>query len=61
MEETKKIYLWENKITILENNINNYENTPLAVKNILNNPRLKGIHNTNGKLIDCPDKYVIAS
>ena len=60
MEETKKIYLWENKITILENNINNYENTPLAVKNILNNPRLKGIHNTIGKLIDCPDKYVIA-
>ena len=58
MEETKKIYLWENKITILENNINNYENTPLAVRNILNNPRLKGIHNTIGKLIDCPDKYV---
>lgn len=60
MEETKKIFLWENKITILENNINNYENTPLSVKNILNNPRLKGIHNTIGKLIDVPDKYVIA-
>ncbi len=60
MEETKKIYLWENKITILENNINNYENTPLAVRNILNNPRLKGIHNTIGKLIDVPDKYVIS-
>ena len=60
MEESKKIYLWENKITILENNINNYENTPLAVRNILNNPRLKGIHNTIGKLINVDDKYLIA-
>lgn len=60
MEESKKIYLWENKITILENNINNYENTPLAVRNILNNPRLKGIHNTIGKLINVVDKYLIA-
>ena len=60
MEESKKIYLWENKITILENNINNYENTPLAVRNILNNPRLKGIHNTIGKLISVNDKYLIA-
>ena len=60
MEESKKIYLWENKISILENNINNYENTPLAVRNILNNPRLKGIHNTIGKLISVDDKYLVA-
>ncbi len=48
----------ENKIDILENNILNNEKLPLSVKNILNNPRLKGIHNTIGNLISCKEEYL---
>ena len=61
MEDNKKGYIIQNRIEILENNILSSESAPLSVKNILNNPRLKGIHNTIGKLIDIPDKYVIAT
>ncbi len=42
----------KNKITILENNIMNDYSIPSSVKNILNNPRLNGVHNIIGKLID---------
>ena len=31
------------------------------MRNILNNPRLHGIHNTIGKLIDIPEKYLVAT
>ena len=57
----KNSYLLQNKIEILENNILNAENTPVSVRNILNNPRLCGIHNTIGKLLEIPDKYVVAA
>lgn len=58
---TKKIFVTQNRINILENNILSSDMAPVAVKNILNNPRLKGIHNTIGKLLDIPDKYIVAS
>ena len=61
LENNKALFLLQNKIEILENNILNSENTPVAVRNILNNPRLHGIHNTIGKLIEVPDKYVVAT
>ena len=61
IENNKALFLLQNKIEILENNILNAENTPVAVRNILNNPRLHGIHNTIGKLIEVPDKYVVAT
>ena len=61
LENNKALFLLQNKIEILENNILNAENTPVAVRNILNNPRLHGIHNTIGKLIEVPDKYVVAT
>ena len=60
MEANKKAFLLQNKIDILENNIINAENTPVSVQNILNNPRLFGIHNTIGKLLEIPEKLVIA-
>ena len=60
MDSNKRAFLLQNKIDILENNILNAENTPVAVRNILNNPRLYGIHSTIGKLLEIPDKYVIA-
>lgn len=61
LENNKALFLLQNKIEILENNILNAENTPVAVRNVLNNPRLHGIHNTIGKLIEVPDKYVVAT
>ena len=61
LENNKALFLLQNKIEILENNILNAENTPVAIRNILNNPRLHGIHNTIGKLIEVPDKYVVAT
>ena len=60
MDANKRAFLLQNKIDILENNITNAENTPVSVRNILNNPRLYGIHNTIGKLIEIPDKLVVA-
>lgn len=60
MESNKKSFLLQNKIDILENNILNAENTPTSVRNILNNPRLNGIHNTIGKLVEVADKYIVA-
>lgn len=61
MEAEKKKFLLENKIEILENNILSAESAPVSVRNILNNPRLYGIHNTLGKVIDIPEKYMIAT
>ena len=61
MDTTKAKFLLENKIQILENNILSAESAPVSVRNILNNPRLHGIHNTIGKLIDISEKYLVAT
>ena len=61
MDTTKAKFLLENKIQILENNILSAESAPVSVRNILNNPRLHGIHNTIGKLMDIPEKYLVAT
>ena len=61
MDTSKAKFLLENKIQILENNILSAESDPVSVRNILNNPRLHGIHNTIGKLIDIPEKYLVAT
>ncbi len=52
--------LLENKIEILKNNILEDNNMPVAVKNILHNPRLKGIKGTIGKLIEVKNDYSLA-
>ena len=57
----KQKFALENRIDILENNILNNEKLPLSVKNILNNPRLNGIHDTIGNLIDIPEEYVLCT
>ncbi len=49
-----------NQIEILESNIENSEKLPLAVRGVLSNPRLTGIHNTIGKIIEVDDKYATA-
>ena len=61
MEANKAKFLLENKIEILENNILSAEAAPVSVRNILNNPRIHGVHNKIGKLLDIPEKYVIAT
>ena len=47
----------QNKIETLKQNIENNGTLPYSVKNILSNPKLKGIHNVIGNLIDTNDKY----
>lgn len=49
----------ENKIEILENNLKNNEYMPSSVKSILNNPRLKGIHNVLSRLIKNDNEYAL--
>jgi len=45
------------KITNLEQSIESNSALPTSVRNILNNPKLNGIHNILGNLISIEDKY----
>lgn len=45
------------KIKIEKENIENNNTLPQAVRNILNNPKLNGIHNTIGSLIEVEEYY----
>lgn len=47
----------KSEIEILENNSLSDNKLPYAVKNIINNHRLSGIHDILGKLIDTEEKY----
>ncbi len=49
-----------NKIDIITANLENDSLVPMAVKSVLNNPRLKGLHGTFGKLIEIDEKYTTA-
>lgn len=50
----------KNKIDILTSNIENDALLPFAVKSVLSNPRLKGLHGTLGSAIEVEEKYVCA-
>lgn len=56
----KEIMNLNNKIEILTDNINNDTRLPFSVKSVINNIRLKGVHGVLGKLIEIPEKYVMA-
>lgn len=56
----KEYAILNNKIDILNENIDNDSKLPYAVKSILNNQRLNGIHNCLGKVIETEEKYSIA-
>lgn len=45
------------KIEYLENSISNNNSLPTSIKNLMNNPRLNGIHNVIGKLIEVDNEY----
>lgn len=50
----------KNKIEVLRDNIENDTKLPYAVKSVINNPRLSGIHDVLVKLIDTEENYVKA-
>lgn len=50
----------KNKIESLRDSIDNNDLLPYAVKSILNNPRLSGIHNTIGNILEVDEKYSMA-
>ena len=47
----------ENKISVLENFIESGGGLPNSVRSVLNNPRLRGVHNCIGQLVDCDEKF----
>lgn len=49
-----------NEIDVLREAIDNDSRLPFAVKSVLNNTRLSGIHNTLGKLLETEEKYANA-
>ena len=62
-ELTKKVReknLLDNKINYLRESIDNNSVLPHAVKSIIDNPKLNGIHNIIGSLIECDEKDMIA-
>ena len=50
----------KNEISILEESIDNDSKLPYAVKSVLNNTRLNGIHNSLSKLIETDEEYATA-
>lgn len=50
----------KSQIEILENNAASDNKLPYAVKNLINNHRLNGIHDILGKLLDTEEKYSTA-
>ncbi len=48
------------KIDLLKNSIENNTTMNLAVRNVVNNPKLNGIHGIIGKLIEVEEKYALA-
>ena len=59
-DHAKEILVLENKIEILKENINNNAKLPSAVRSVLNNMRLRGVHNTIGNLIETENMYELA-
>ncbi len=55
-----QVFAHEEKIRVLNNSIESGANYSTAVKQVLNNPRLNGIHNCLGNLIDTDIKYAKA-
>lgn len=57
---SKEILILENKIEILENNIENNTKLPSPVRSVLNNMRLTKVHNIIGNLIETNNIYETA-
>lgn len=59
-EKNKNLFYLQNKIDIAKENVLNNNMLPSSVKNVVNNHRLTGVHNTIGNLIDIPYEYELA-
>ena len=59
-EKVKREGIVKNQIELINDNLENDSKLPYAVKNVLSNPRLKGIHDVLCKVIDTEEKYVNA-
>lgn len=59
-EKTKLLVDIDHKIGIIEDYINNGGTINNSIKAILNNPRLRGIHQTLGALLEIDEKYLKA-
>ena len=53
----QKLLSVNNKIDVLEENINSMNKLPYSVKAIIGNPTLRGIHNILGNIIDTKEMY----
>lgn len=53
----KENYDLDNKISVLTNYIENGGNIPPSIKGIINNPRLNGIHDIIGNIVDIDIKF----
>lgn len=58
--ENKKQAILKNKIEILKDNIENNSILPQATKKVLDNPKLSGVHNIIGNLIEINEEYATA-
>ncbi|MBQ6840758.1 MAG: AAA family ATPase [Bacilli bacterium] len=56
----KEILVLQNKINIENSNLENNVFLPRSVSSIINNPRLEGIHNTIGNVIDINEAHTVA-
>lgn len=59
-KKNRELIYHKNKIDNLRDTIDNNSSLPSSVRNILNNPKLVGIHNVIGKLIEVKEEYSIA-
>ena len=59
-QKVRKITELKHKKEVLTNSIDNNSLLPYGVKNVLNNPKLIGIHGAFGKLIEYEEKYSLA-
>ena len=53
----RNISILNTKISSLKENIENNTTLPISVKNVLESPKLRGIHNTIGSIIEVDEKY----
>ena len=56
-DTVKNLNILTVKINSLKDNIENNTTLPYAVKNVLENPKLRGIHNSIGSLIEVEEKF----
>ena len=56
----RELYDVTHKIDSLSNYIDSYGNVPNSVKQVLNHPRIKGIHGTLSSILECDEVYLKA-